>query len=84
MVAKGGRGHPKEQIMTINCHNSGSAEWLNKELEAKQIWLDYVATNGIPDGIPERPDQVYSEWQGWQDWLGWTSNNSDSRFTQRN
>lgn len=57
-----------------NCqHNGESAEWLNAEMEAKNVWLEYVAKYGLPDDIPARPDLVYvDEWQGWQHWLGWT------------
>ena len=47
-------------------------EWLKREEECKQTWLAYVATHGIPNDIPARPDLVYANegWQGWQDWLG--------------
>jgi hypothetical protein len=44
------------------------------EEHAKAAWLHYVEKNGLPDGIPINPDEVYAdEWKGWCHWIGWTN-----------
>ena len=43
-----------------------------RELQARELWLEFCKSENKPADIPERPDLAYpKEWKGWAHWLGW-------------